>query len=104
MHLMQQEVAVLRKMDRFLGVVGATLHRELPTVRGGTASHRCSFVPSSDGWQHCMGTQSRLGRLSSKSSSQEIVRSRAGIEPAKALSIVVLPAWVHQQTVPQTLD
>ena len=57
-----------------------------------------SPVPSRLGCRHCSATTSLLARLSSNTSSAVMMRCCAGIEPASALSMVVLPACVAPET------
>ncbi len=59
---------------------------------------RTSPVPSRPACRVCIETQSGIGSLISKTSSQLITRSLPGIEPDNAFSIVVLPAWVPPET------
>ena len=57
-----------------------------------------SPVPSRLACRVCMATTSGRQTLSSKTSSTVMTRSRAGITPHSALSIVVLPVWVPPAT------
>ncbi len=57
-----------------------------------------SPVPSRLAGRVCSATWSRTGRRSSQTSSAEMTRSDPGIDPARAFSIVVLPAWVWPET------
>src|SRR3712207_97517 len=54
-----------------------------------------SPVPSRFGWRVCMETTSGSGTRSSKTSSQVMTRSRAGMAAHRQLSSVVLPACVQ---------
>jgi len=59
---------------------------------------RTSPVPSSEGCRVCIATQSGEGNRSSKTSSHDTTRSRAGTAPTRQPSIVVLPACVPPAT------
>ena len=85
----------------------ASASRTSPMMRRSGRMRRASLTrrrrlisptPSRLGGRVCIATQSRFLKASSKTSSQEMTLWPPGMAPARALTMVVFPAWVAPET------